>query len=550
MFWSKIYFFLIAAAAAVALTIALMLPAPARRQRLAEERQRVVTACDVVNILMQTNARSRIDLAGDFARSAIDVAAVLAPATLTSEITDEANQTARTVATQLIESTSGDKPEFVMLVDGQGRAVARVGMDEKHYGDMLAGYYLVDDALDGYLRDDLWLLDGKLYLVAASPVIGNRWAGAVVIGHLMDKDLVEKLVTQLGVHLTIYAGNQPVATSNAVPIHEEVLRAHAGASSGDGPVVEDCHVNEPFELTAGKQTYTALTARLPGEAGAQGAFFTVFLERPDALGLLGTLSAVVGDDLAFGNFPWILLGLGLIVSLALGIGLLIFEVDRPLRRLTNDAIRLAQGAADRLDEDSHRGHYGSVARSVNLRLEKIQREARESGGAGTSALPPVGPGGPISPAYKPPPPSEFKFTDSKPMAPAKRASSQGLPPLPGTATSPPLPGAPPLIAAVTSMRPRRLDSAITAIDDVLANASGAIESLPVDDSYRSVYEDFLSLKRKCGESTSNLTYEKFASKLRSSRESLMAKHDCEDVHFEVYIKDGKASLKAKPILTE
>lgn len=545
MFWSKIYFFLIAAAAIVALTVALMLPSPARRQRLAEERQRVVTACDVVNILMHTNARSRIDLAGDFARSEINVAAVLAPATLSDEISADANQTARTLATELIGSTSGSKPSFVILVDGRGRVVARVGIDDKQYGDMLAGYYLVDDALDGYLRDDLWQIGDKLYLTAASPVISNRWAGAVVVGHLLDKDLVGKLVTQLGVHLTVYAAGQPMATSNAVPIDDEVLRQHARTSGGDAPVIEDCHGNEPFELTAAGQTYTALTARLPGEAGEQGAFFTVFLERPDALGLLGTLSAVVGADVAFGQFPWILLGLGLLGMVGAGIALMIFEVDRPLRRLHRESVLLAQSDIERLSEERHRAHFGSIARAVNLRIEKLQRELREAaqgrkraasaGGvdvAGASALPPVGPGGPGSPGFTPPPPSEFKFTDSKPLAP-------------GEPSRPPLPGAPPL-------RPsrQRFDSAITAIEDVLATASGAIENIPVDDSFRGVYEEFLGLKRKCGESTSNLTYEKFASKLRNSRESLMAKHGCDEVRFEVYIKDGKASLKAKPILPD
>ena len=543
MFWSKIYFFLIAAAAIVALTVALMLPSPARRQRLAEERQRVVTACDVVNILMHTNARSRMDLAGDFARSEIDVAAVLAPATLSDEIGADANQTARTLATELIGSTSGSKPSFVILVDGRGRVVARVGIDDKQYGDMLAGYYLVDDALDGYVRDDLWQIGDKLYLTAASPVIGNRWAGAVVVGHLLDKDLVEKLVTQLGVNLTVYAAGQPMATSNPVPIHDDVLQQHARTSGGDGPVIEDCHANEPFEIAAAGQTYTALTARLPGEAGALGAFFTVFLERPEALGLLGTLSAVAGEDVAFGEFPWILLGLGLLVTVGAGIALMIFEVDRPLRRLHRESVQLAQSDIDRLNEERHRSHFGSIARSVNLRLEKLQRERREAvqgrkraasagdmDSAGASALPPMGPGGPGSPGFTPPPPSEFKFTDNKPLAP-------------GESAPPPLPGAPP-----PRPRPQRFDSAITAIEDVMATASGAIENVPADESFRAVFEEFLALKRKCGESTSNLTYEKFSSKLRNSRESIMAKHGCDEVRFEVYVKDGKASLKAKPIL--
>ena len=50
MFWSKIWLFLLAAAAALAITVALLLPRPAQRARVEDERQRLVVACDVVNI--------------------------------------------------------------------------------------------------------------------------------------------------------------------------------------------------------------------------------------------------------------------------------------------------------------------------------------------------------------------------------------------------------------------------------------------------------------------------------------------------------------------
>ncbi|WP_428267949.1 MXAN_5187 family protein [Haliangium sp.] len=544
MFWSKIWYFLITVAGAAALTVALMLPRPPERQRLAEERQRVVTACDVVNILLATNARSRIDLAGTFARSEIDVPAVLAPATLARDISTEANQTARTVANQLLDSTTGDKPDFVFLVDGRGRVVARVGLHDERYGDTLAGYFLVDDALDGYMRDDLWLIDGTLYLTAAAPVIGNRWSGAVIIGHEMDKEMAEKLVVQLGVNLVAYAGGQPVATTNPVEVHSDALRQYALLSGAETPLQDDCRANDPFEVQTGGDVYTAQVARLPGEAGSQGAFFAVFVERPDALGFLGTLSAVTRDDISFGGFPWIWLGFGLLGCLGAGIGLMIFEMDRPLRRLSHDAVQLAQGAAERLPEERHRSHFGSIARSVNIQIDKAKREGRApSQDSSASALPAVGPGGPGSPGFKPPPPSEFKFTDSKPLAPGLRAPS-----------SPGLPGAPPLGSgspppATPNWRPHG-KSSITAIDDVFASGvhdTGEIG--PIDDSYRDVFEEFLALKRKCGEPTASLTYEKFAGKLRKSRDSLMAKHGCDDVKFQVYVKDGRAALKAKPIVS-
>lgn len=553
MFWSKIWFFLTAVIAAAAITVALMLPRPAQRQRLADERQRVITACDVINILLGTNARSRVDLAGTFARSEIDVAAVLAPATLSDGISAEANQTARTVATQLLDSTTGDKPDFVILVDAHGRVVARVGIHNDRYGDTLAGYFLVDDALDGYVRDDLWILDETLYLVAAAPVFGNRWAGAVIIGHAMDQELAKRLVGQLGVHLVVYANNQPVATTNPVSIHDEAVRQYAKLSSAETPVAQDCRNSEAFDIVTGSETYTALVARMPGEAGQQGAFFSVFVERPAALGLGGTLDAVTRDDIGFGSFPWILLGVGLIAALGIGIGLMIIEVDRPVRRLSNDTVKLAQGSAERLEDERHRGHYGSIARSVNIYIDKVKREARPAPAPSPAALPPV------TPAYTPPPPSEFKFTDSKPR-PAGPGGAPGLPgaPPPAAPASPGpglaggLPGAPPMPQGAPPPPPRvreRSHSGITAIEDVLApGAAESGEISLVDDSFRTLFEEFIALKRECGESTANLSYEKFASKMRASRDSLMAKHGCEEVRFQLYVRDGRAAVKAKPVV--
>jgi hypothetical protein len=65
--------------------------------------------------------------------------------------------------------------------------------------------------------------------------------------------------------------------------------------------------------------------------------------------------------------------------------------------------------------------------------------------------------------------------------------------------------------------------------------------------FRQVYEDFLELKKKCGEGVENLTFEKFAVKLEQNRDQLIAKYSCKAVKFQVYVKDGKAALKATPI---
>ena len=65
--------------------------------------------------------------------------------------------------------------------------------------------------------------------------------------------------------------------------------------------------------------------------------------------------------------------------------------------------------------------------------------------------------------------------------------------------------------------------------------------------FQDVYREFLQTREACGEGGDGLTYEKFAVKLRKNRDQLVAKYHCRTVRFQVYVKEGKAALKATPI---
>lgn len=86
---------------------------------------------------------------------------------------------------------------------------------------------------------------------------------------------------------------------------------------------------------------------------------------------------------------------------------------------------------------------------------------------------------------------------------------------------------------------------VAEIPDQLRNASRDDER-----HFREVFAQYLALREQCGESTAELTYEKFAMTLRKNREQIiMARPDARDVRFTVYVKAGKASLKASPVKT-
>lgn len=66
--------------------------------------------------------------------------------------------------------------------------------------------------------------------------------------------------------------------------------------------------------------------------------------------------------------------------------------------------------------------------------------------------------------------------------------------------------------------------------------------------WHAVFQDFVSLKQQCGETTEGFSYEKFEQTLKKKNEELLTRHGAKRVKFSVYVKEGKAALKASPIM--
>jgi hypothetical protein len=68
-----------------------------------------------------------------------------------------------------------------------------------------------------------------------------------------------------------------------------------------------------------------------------------------------------------------------------------------------------------------------------------------------------------------------------------------------------------------------------------------------DEHWRAVHQEFLRVRAECGEPTEGLGFDRFKPKLEKNREQLMQRHGCRTVRFAVYVKDGKAALRATPV---
>ncbi len=94
--------------------------------------------------------------------------------------------------------------------------------------------------------------------------------------------------------------------------------------------------------------------------------------------------------------------------------------------------------------------------------------------------------------------------------------------------------------------------ALSLDDDILGGGADlpptAEEEGESGDAYfKQVFDQFVAMKKSCNEPTTGLTLTKFSEKLVKNREDLMSKTGCRDVRFTVYVKDGKAALKATPV---
>jgi hypothetical protein len=149
-------------------------------------------------------------------------------------------------------------------------------------------------------------------------------------------------------------------------------------------------------------------------------------------------------------------------------------------------------------------------------------------------------------AAAPPPPP---FAAPVPPSPTPAAGSRpGAPgPLNQSATVAASPGG---LAKLADEDQQDEETSIGQPSEALLSASGAGPTVLADggvQEWRVVYDDFLRTKRECGEPTDGLTFEKFQQTLRKNRDALMQRHGCKRVKFSVYVKEGRASLKATPV---
>jgi hypothetical protein len=370
LYLTKIWIFAICVAAAGVFGVTLLVSRSAKSGIEHEERTRVGNLQQAAQLLLKLDARVKMDhaalLAGD---------SVLAGALeeVQKGSTDRALH--QTVLERLRVFNQQLKLNFLCALDGRGKVLARVTLsgegDATNFGDSMAGFPVIADALRGYRGEDAWAQDGQVFRVAASPVLSrthDRYVGALVVGIVAGDDLVKRMREILDADVAFYLHGKLIASSVSSPaLNEAPAEVNRRADE-----IAKLGRTTAFPLIGGSARYWAIGTPIMGEAAQQDAYFVLLLPRSEATsGLVGLLRTANNDDATGSGSPWALLValFGLLVAL----GLLWIEAEGPLGRLREQAARLAAGDLVRFNEQRLKGRFAAIARSVNAAFERVSR---------------------------------------------------------------------------------------------------------------------------------------------------------------------------------
>ena len=496
----------------------------------------------------------------------------LAKATGDAKIDRDTRSKVKSALSKLAGEVPADlKFDALWAVDAGGRVVASVGFEHSEDWE-LGGYASVADAIHGWIRDDAWVWRGRIYRVVARPVereAQSEPVGAIIGAKIVDDTFARSVTKRTGAAVGFYADGARVASGAPEGFDKANLDAITSDLKGLSSD-KDYQEKGRSEVRVLQAHLGVVYARMPGEAWELGAGYAVGHLAVSVSSPFDFLTQADNTDKARVPTPFIIGGV--VVLVILGLLFIQLEYSRPLKTFRLEAARLAGGKIDVLSPSAFRGDYKKIAADINDGMEKVAAKGGAPRRAADleSVLGPI-PAQPSMSAFSVPgagghaaPPEPPSRTVPRPpgadrSAPRLRSSGQSgqmaavtpEPEPPLAAPEPPPPAAPHPPAHKPPPPPRRQPAPVAAQPSSVISLPSAIEAPPEEfdelADWRRVYEEFLQLKKQCGEDTSSLTFEKFKGTLQRNKDALVQRHACTRVKFTVYEKEGKAALKASPV---
>jgi len=533
------------------------------------------------------------------------------------------------------------KADILIAVDREGIVIGQIGENERSSGYSLNGFPLVQAALRGYLMDDSWFFDGKLFRMSARPVIhGGIYVGALIHGQKMSKDFADLLAratdSQVGVFVEdhIIAVAVPAAQSKEGQKEEKKTGKKGKAEKAEKKdeenskeifatdaeintiLMDDVFKDDSYTKTGrstvlmSKDKYFVVAMKMVGEARMNNAGLVLIRQVPKVGGVSDFIKSIRKEELA--AVSWWQIAVLAVSFLLIGVLIIYLEGDRPKSRFLKEVEKMVAKEGERLNIYLFRGKDRKLADAINRAIDKaVQVLVSKATSEGPSVskilgatpgvdhrlskpafeipgqislddIPPPPPAGsaesPAAKARKPKTPTIPAITLEEPSAEPARPSppkpAPGASPKPQPPQAQQKPGEPRKGGAKDGLQTwgGGLDEEETRIYE---GDKGPLPQIPSDarvphkpavhapahppaappaahlvgeeELFRKIYEEFYKTKVACGENVDNLTLDRFKATLKKQEEAIKERTKCRKVEFRVYVKDGKAALKASPI---
>lgn len=574
---SRFWYFLVAVAAGVGVAGAFIAQDQINRNssiRLEEQLRRDRIELE---LWLRYDARARLDDIAPMAANT-DVRSALLQASgrrdrtqLETSLRDSLGRKLAELNNQLQEGAA----QLLFAVDKQGEIIAQLGGSTPPAGAGLSQFPVVGRAIHGYVGDDVWVYNDTLYRVAARPVIDRgQYVGAVVHCTEVSAALVSRLASRVpGASLSFFMRERLVAShvepGEGTPQAPQITAALATAL--ENPALDSDRHTGSVDVGEGKGVFALVTGTA---AHAQVGYV---ITRP--VKMLGSPLDLFRYEESIGSINWILVAGLILVFGLLGVLFMWLEVTRPLNAFRQVAKALGSGQLQRLDEAKLVRRYRQIGQDINQGIDRI---------AGSSAAAPpksadldqlLGDSSPgdrastpffgfagnedeteSAPLPKPGPPAPAAVPAAPAPAPPPPAAAPAPPPAPFAPPAPAPVAAPPPPAPVTpggfalgGPGPIHDDfdedegqTMVAQVPEELL-AAAAEQQSEEERHFHDVFDQFVAMKRQCGEPTAGLTFERFSQTLRKNKQAIVSKHGAKSVRFTVYEKNGKAALKATPV---
>lgn len=386
--------------------------------------------------------------------------------------------------------------ELVVVVDDDGRVIARSQdrnrMHGENLGEALSG--LAGVLQHGGTAIDVWEFSSgqdkvlQAAIAAIEDPTNGRPMGAIVVGYDLSNGMAMRAAELLGREIAFVHGDVVYSSSLEGDAVDQLRGVLFGAQEATTAAAlgEERTTSEPWLAEVGGDEFVAVTGAVSAAPSAHVAYVVLGNRSEQA-----SKASVVNTIL-------VMTGIGAAIVLVFCF-LLANSLLKPIEEMEEGVLAVINGRTDlRLDIES--AELGGLAYRIN-QLLNVFTGTPEADDDGRISSPPGG---------WPQGASGMTEVPQAARVPAEAAAAAA-----GAATG-------------------------EVEDEALA---AQLSSEPEDAYYERLFTEYVAAKEAAGENVSNVTKDKFVMRLQANEKSLIKKHDCRMVRFQVQVVGTQVNLR-------